>query len=309
MPHGKRALVTGGAGFIGSHVTDALSASGYDVLVVDDLTGGTPDNVGDSTALEVLDIRDLDALVRVSKTFAPTVVCHLAAQPSVTASVRDPRHDLTTNVLGTLNVLEAARTVSAPTTFASTGGALYGDEAPIPTREDCPPRPLSPYGASKLCGEAYVATWSRLHRLPNVILRLANVYGPRQDAHGEAGVVAIFSKLLLQNAAPTVFGDGTQTRDYTHVHDTADAFVRAAQASSGGTFNVGTGIETSVLALLGHLQEAAGTTIEPRFAALRPGELPRSALDASAIGGSLGWVAQMDAARGLADTLRTYATR
>ena len=308
MRRGTRALVTGGAGFIGSHVAGAFVAAGHDVLVVDDLTGGSRENVGDRVTLEALDICDVAALAEASERFAPTVVCHLAAQASVTASVRDPTHDLAVNVQGTLNVLEIARAAGAPTVFASTGGALYGDNAPIPTGEEFPPEPLSPYGASKLGAEAYVTTWSRLHGLPNVILRLGNVYGPRQNAHGEAGVVAIFSELLLKGSTPTVFGDGTQTRDYIHVHDVANAFVRAAESQTSGIFNVGTGLETSVLTLLEYLQTAAEATAEPRFEPLRPGELRRSALDASAISELLGWDPQIDIESGLAQTLRTYDT-
>ena len=307
MPASERILVTGGAGFIGSHVVDALIVRGVDVLVVDDLSSGKTQNVNERASFVETDIRELGTLSGVAATFEPTGVCHLAAQASVTASVRDPSFDMAVNVQGTLNVLEVARARQAPVVFASTGGALYGDGAPIPTNESFAVEPLSPYGASKLAGEAYVTTWARLYAVPNVILRLGNVYGPRQNAHGEAGVVAIFSELLKEAKTPTVFGDGTQTRDYIHVGDVARAFVAALEAQGTGVFNVGTGVETDVLQLLSHLQGAAGTTVDPEFEALRPGELRRSALDASAAGAGLGWRPEIGIADGLADTYRAYA--
>jgi UDP-glucose 4-epimerase len=303
----RAALVTGGAGFIGSHVVDHLLARGYDVVAVDDLSKGRREHVSAPARLVELDIVDgaaLDALVR---ELGPVVVCHLAAQASVTFSVREPDHDLRVNVLGTLNVLEAARTVAAPVVFASTGGALYGDAAPVPTDETFPPEPLSPYGAAKLAGEAYVLTWSRLHGVPNVVLRLGNVYGPRQNSEGEAGVVAIFSARLAAGAAPTVFGDGRQTRDYVHVGDVARAFVLAAEGGAPGVFNVGTGIETSVLDLLAALQVAAGTALDPGFEPLRPGELKRSALDATRLEHALGWRPEVPLSVGVADTFAAYA--
>src|SRR5439155_21049508 len=198
-------MVTGGAGFIGSHVADAFLARGDDVLVVDDLSTGQQTNVPDGAAFEQVDVADKDELERAFAGGAD-LVCHLAAQASVTVSVDDPLLDCRSNVVGTLNVCEAARTRSAPVVFASTGGALYGDGAPLPTPEDFAPQPLSPYGASKLSGEAYVATWGRLYGMTNVVLRLGNVYGPRQNPHGEAGVVAIFSGRLLNGEQPSLRG-------------------------------------------------------------------------------------------------------
>jgi UDP-glucose 4-epimerase len=303
----RRAVVTGGAGFIGSHVGDALLNHGYEVLALDDLSTGRERNLPAAADFERLDIVDQERLAGVFSSFRPDVVCHLAAQSSVTVSVREPRRDLAVNVEGTLNVCEASRAVRAHVVFASTGGALYGDRAAVPTREEATPEPLAPYGASKLSGEAYVATWGRLHGLPNVVLRLGNVYGPRQDAHGEAGVVAIFSDRLLAGEPPTVFGDGTQTRDYVHVRDVASAFVLTAEARRAGSYNVGTEVESSVLELLELLERAAGISLEPRFEPLRPGELTRSALDASRLRQDVGWEAGTSLDAGLRDTFAWYA--
>jgi len=303
----RRAVVTGGAGFIGSHVADSLLAHEWTVLVVDDLSTGVEANVPKEAELETLDIADASRLREVVESFRPAVVCHLAAQASVTVSVREPERDFASNVRGTFNVVESARAVDGAVVFASTGGALYGDRAPIPTSEAYPPEPLSPYGASKLAGEAYVATWGRFYGRPNVALRLGNVYGPRQSAHGEAGVVAIFSDRLARGEAPTVFGEGKPTRDYVHVYDVAAAFVLAAEQGRGGTWNVGWSREVDVLRVLAELQRAAGTAIDPRFEPLRPGELERSALDSSAIRDALGWQPRVDLAGGLGETYEWYA--
>jgi UDP-glucose 4-epimerase len=298
-------IVTGGAGFIGSHVADAFVARRDDVLVIDDLSTGNRANVPGDAAFEQVDIADSEAVERVFAAGAD-VVCHLAAQASVTVSVDDPVLDCTSNVLGTLNVCEAARRVGAPVVFASTGGALYGDGAPLPTPEDFPARPLAPYGASKLAGEAYVTTWGRLYDLPNVVLRLGNVYGPRQNPHGEAGVVAIFAGRLLHSEQPQLRGGGKPTRDYVYVADVASAFVAAADGGRGGTFNVGTGRETSTARLLELLQEGAGTSIEPQQTQLQPGELRASALDASLIAEELGWLPTVEIEAGLRKTLASY---
>jgi UDP-glucose 4-epimerase len=304
---GKRAFVTGGAGFIGSHVCERFTAARYEVLTVDNLSTGRRENVPPGVRFEHLDITDSDALNALLAEFSPDVICHLAAQSSVTVSVRDPRLDLSWNVQGTFNLLEAARTFTAPVVFASTGGALYGDHAPVPTAEDAvAPEPLAPYGASKLAGEAYVATWGRLYDIPNVVLRLGNVYGPRQSPHGEAGVVAIFSDRLRRGVPPVVYGDGRQTRDYIHVVDVARAFLVAAEAGRAGTYNVGWGEERTVLELLEILQAAAGTSLEPEFEPLRQGELRRSALDSAHLQG-LGWAPSIRFDEGLADTFATYA--
>jgi UDP-glucose 4-epimerase len=300
-----RVLVTGGAGFIGSHVADAFLARGDDVLVVDDLSTGQKTNVPDGAAFEQIDIADGNALEHAFE-FDPELVSHLAAQASVTVSVENPLLDCTSNVMGTLNVLEAARKRGAPVVFASTGGALYGDGAPLPTPEDFPPRPLSPYGASKLASEAYVATWARLYGVPNVVLRLGNVYGPRQNPHGEAGVVAIFGGRLLNGEQPSLRGEGKPTRDYVYVADIASAFVAAAGGGRAGTYNVGTGRQTSTARLLALLQEATGTATEPQQVELQPGELQASALDASLIERELGWRPSVELEEGLRKTLDWY---
>ncbi len=302
-----RALVTGGAGFIGSHVVDTFLGRGDEVFVVDDLSAGKREYVAQDAGFAELDIVDQEALRRIVSDFRPDVVCHLAAQASVTVSVARPDRDLDVNVVGTFNVVETAREVGARVVFASTGGALYGDRAPIPTSEDFSPEPLAPYGASKQAGEAYVATWGRLHGVPNVVLRLGNVYGPRQNPHGEAGVVAIFSDRLLNGEPPVVYGEGKPTRDYVHVSDIARAFVLATDAGEAGTFNVGHGREVAVAELLAAMQEAAGTTVEPRQEPLRPGELRRSALDSTAIAQALGWRPEVEFATGIAETYRSYA--
>jgi len=302
-----RVVVTGGAGFIGSHVADAFLADGAALLVIDDLSAGREENVPSGAELRRFDILDAQQLGEVIERFDPDVICHLAAQASVTVSVERPEHDLDVNVRGTLNVCEAARAAGAPVVFASTGGAIYGNNAPLPTPESFPPEPLAPYGASKLAGEAYVATWGRLHGLPNVVLRLGNVYGPRQQPHGEAGVVAIFSDRLARGKQVVVYGNGEPTRDYVHVGDVARAFVTAAAAGRSGTFNVGTAHETSVLELLEILQREAGTDVQPELKPLRPGELERSALDPAAIGRELGWRAEIPVEQGMPQTFRAFA--
>ncbi len=299
-----RAVVTGGAGFIGSHVAEAFLEHGYDVAVVDDLSAGRESNVPEGAELARVDITDADALGRAFD--GVNVVCHLAAQASVTVSVERPDYDCDVNVHGTLNVCEVARRGGAPVVYASTGGALYGDDAPLPTNEDFLPQPLAPYGASKLAGEAYVQTWGRLHGIPNVVLRLGNVYGPRQNPHGEAGVVAIFSEKLIAGAVPRLRGEGRPTRDYVHVSDVARAFVLAAEAGKEGVFNVGTGVQTSTARLLEILQDAAGTAIEPRQEELKEGELRASALDASRIERELGWNPTVEVEDGLRDTFAWY---
>jgi UDP-glucose 4-epimerase len=289
--------VTGGAGFIGSHVVDALLADGYGVTVIDDLSSGKPERVAKEADLRKLDIVDFAALAAVVEEVAPSAIFHLAAQASVVASVEDPGRDCEVNVKGTLNVVEAAGRCGASVAFTSTGGALYGDDAPMPTGEDRLPAPLSPYGASKWAAEAYVKTWSLSSGIPHAVCRLGNVYGPRQNPHGEAGVVAIFSHHLHSGRVPTLFGHGKPTRDYVYVGDV----VSALMAASGrrGTYNIATGVETDVTTLWNTLREIAGSDVEPHLADLRPGELEHSCLDASLAERELGWKPQVPIAEGL----------
>ena len=294
-----RAMVTGGAGFIGSHVVEALLARGDEVHALDDLSKGKRENVAAGAELHVADIRRPDDVFDAVR---PEAVLHLAAQADVRDSVERPDNDADVNVVGTVRILEAARRHGAKLVFASTGGAIYGEcEGPAP--EDAPRRPLAPYGASKLCGEEYLATWNRLHGTSHVALRLGNVYGPRQEPHGEAGVVAIFMGLLHEGGTPRIYGDGRQTRDYAYVGDVARAMVLALERD-GGVFNIGTGRETSVLELQTAIQQASGVRREPAFEPPRFGELQRSVLDVSLAARELGWRPERSLEEGLAETWR-----
>lgn len=293
-------IVTGGAGFIGSHVVDALISEGETVVVVDDLSTGLAERVAPDASLEVVDIADADPLDRVIDSVRPRAIYHLAAQSSVTRSVADPQRDCRVNVAGTLNLLEAARRHGASLVFTSTGGALYGNRAPIPTAEDWPPAPIAPYGASKWAGEAYILTWAEAHGVPHSVCRLANVYGPRQSPHGEAGVVAIFSYHLWRGTQPTIFGFGAPTRDYVHVADVARALLAAS--GKGGVFNVSSGLETSAQAIFDELLVHAPRPLEPQLAPLRPGELERSCMDPSKAQRELGWQSEVALSQGLRET-------
>jgi len=296
----SHSIVTGGAGFIGSHLVDALLAAGDEVTVIDDLSSGSVAKVPAGARLRELDIVDRAALDRVFGEVQPGAVYHLAAQASVTASVADPGRDCAVNVLGTLNVVDAATKLGAPVSFASTGGALYGDDAPLPTSEARIPAPLAPYGASKWAAEAYVNTWSLASGVPHAVCRLGNVYGPRQSPHGEAGVVAIFSSHLHEGRAPKMFGHGKPTRDYVYVGDVVAALIAANGTS--GTFNIATGVETDVRTLWNVLKATASSDVEPELAELRPGELERSCLDASLAQRELGWRAAVPIEQGLRQT-------
>ena len=293
-----RAVVTGGAGFIGSHVVDALLARGDEVHVVDDLSTGKRENVPDGAHVHEADIRR--DVARVFDEVAPEVCFHLAAQADVRVSVERPDHDADVNVIGTLHVLEAARRHGTKIVFSSTGGAIYG-ECDGPAREDHPRLPLAPYGVSKLAGEEYLAAFNRLYGSAHVSLRYGNVYGPRQDPKGEAGVVAIFMNRLRDGETPRIFGDGKQTRDYVYVGDVVVATL-AAVDHAGGVLNVGTGVETSVLDLYERVRRVTGIAREPEFADPRSGELQRSVLDPTLARRELGWQATRSLDEGLAET-------
>jgi UDP-glucose 4-epimerase len=293
-----RAIVTGGAGFIGSALVDALVTRGDEVVVIDDLSSGRREQVHDGATLRVGDIRE--PLTDVFAAAQPEVVFHLAAQIDVRASVADPVADARANVLGTVNVLEAARTHDAQVIFASTGGAIYG-ECDTPASEDAARLPLSPYGTSKLAAEEYLATWNRLYGTRHAALRLGNVYGPRQDPHGEAGVVAIFLSRIRDGEQATIYGDGSQTRDYVYVGDVARAFVGAVGAE-GSVFNVGTGEETSVTALWEACLAASGGEAPAANGPARLGELRRSCLDPLRAETVLHWRAEIPLATGLRET-------
>lgn len=305
MNGGSTALVTGGAGFIGSHVVDALLGRGDRVVVVDDLSTGSADNIPAEVQLEVVDISDRPALDKVMDAAKPAVVHHLGAQSSVTVSVTNPERDCQVNVQGTLNVLLGASRHGAPVVFTSTGGALYGDRAPIPTTEESPPAPISPYGASKWAGEAYVNTWREATGIAHTVCRLGNVYGPRQSPHGEAGVVAIFSHQLWEGKSPKLYGHGNATRDYVHAQDVAQALLAAE--GSGGTFNISTGVETPVSRIFEVLQQVSGSTVEPQLEPLRPGELHRSCMSPERAHRQLNWRATINLDDGLAKTFRQLA--
>jgi UDP-glucose 4-epimerase len=294
-----RAIVTGGAGFIGSHVVDALVARGDEVLVFDDLSSGRRENMNEHVRLAVADVRDNNAVVAAFDDVRPEVCFHLAAQADVRVSVADPLLDFAVNAGGTLRILQAAREHGTQIVFASTGGAIYG-ECEAPASEDAPRRPLAPYGASKLAAEEYLAVYNRLHGTTHVSLRYGNVYGPRQDPHGEAGVVAIFLGRLARGEAPHVYGDGTQERDYVYVVDVVEATL--ASAGRAGVFNVGTGTATSVLELLEACTRVAGAEIDPVFDPPRVGELQRSVLDPARAVRELGFRARTTLEEGLAAT-------
>lgn len=314
-----RILVTGGAGFIGSHVADRFVADGHAVTVVDDLSNGRRENVPAAAAFHALDIRSpaAAALVREGGFDA---IAHLAAQMDVRRSVADPVFDAQVNIVGTLNLLEAVRAsgrmASTRFVFASTGGAIYGDAVTPPATEDVPKEPDSPYAIAKHSVEQYLSYYARIHGLPAVAMRFANVYGPRQDPHGEAGVVAIFCGRILADEPLTVFGDGNQTRDYVYVGDVAASVVRGAQFTpkkSAGmnarAFNIGTGVPTSVVDLASALMRAAGHAVPVTFAPPRPGEQMHSYLTIDKAAADLGWRPSVSLSQGLAETFAWFAQR
>jgi UDP-glucose 4-epimerase len=313
-----KALVTGGAGFIGSTLVDRLLAEGHAVDVFDNLSTGSLANLADARAdrdhefsFHQIDVRD-PALIDLIARRQPEVVFHLAAQADVRVSVAEPVLDAQINVLGSLHVLEGARAAgSRKVVFASSGGTIYGDIAPedLPVDENHPQRPLSPYGVAKKVVGDYLFAYRELHSLEYAALALANVYGPRQDPHGEAGVVAIFAGRLLGGEPCTVFGDGSQTRDFVFVDDVVDAFVRAADRGSGVLVNIGTGVETSVNELYETMAAGAGVGAPAVHAPERPGELARSSIDPSRAELYLGWTPWTDLPAGTAAVLDWFRAR
>ena len=308
---GVRALVTGGAGFIGSNLVDRLLAEGHSVDVIDDLSSGSLGNLGDARsagdfAFHHADIRSADVSDLIARR-QPEVVFHLAAQADVRVSVERPAFDAETNVIGTLNVLEGCRRAGAARiVFASSGGTIYGDPAPadLPVKESHPQRPVSPYGVAKKAAGDYLHAYRELHSLEFVALALANVYGPRQDPHGEAGVVAIFAAKLLAGEQCTIYGDGNQTRDFVYVDDVVDAFARAATKGSGLLVNIGSGVETSVNELYATMADAIDSRTRALHAPARTGELARSALDPGRAAIHLGWKPWTPLGEGVAAVMR-----
>ena len=303
-----KSLVTGGAGFIGSNLVDALVARGDEVAVIDNISTGRRENLDQALAngaeLIELDVRDAAAVAAAVEHVGPEVIFHLAAQIDVRKSVADPANDSRVNVEGTINVLNAAQAAGVRRVInTSTGGAIYGEGQTLPAPEDHPVAPESPYGLSKFCAENYCALFTRLHGLSTISLRYGNVYGPRQDPLGEAGVIAIFCGTLLQGGRPKIFGDGKQTRDYVYVGDVVDANLRAVASDATGAYNVGRGVQTSVLEIVDALAAQSSNGFEADHAPARSGEVQHIALDPSRTKAELGWEAQVDLDQGLARTL------
>jgi UDP-glucose 4-epimerase len=311
-----KTLVTGGAGFIGSTLVDRLLAEGHAVDVVDDLSTGSLANLAEARSTQGyeltfhrLDIRDATVVDLIAHR-RPEVIFHLAAQADVRVSVERPAFDAEVNIIGTINALEGARVAgSRKVVFAASGGTLYGEPAKLPVSESHPQRPLSPYGVAKKAAGDDLAAYRELHGIEYTALALANVYGPRQDPHGEAGVVAIFAGRLLAGEPCTIFGDGNQTRDFVYVDDVVDAFARAAHKGSGLLMNIGTGVETSVNELYATMAIAAGSDLPAVYAPARVGELARSSLDPSRAAIHLGWKPWTTPEAGAREVLRWFGSR
>lgn len=311
---GKKVLVTGGAGFIGSHVADRLVEEGCEVHVLDDLSGGVRENVPEAATFHELDVRS-DEVPALFERERFEALCHLAAQMDVRRSVADPQFDADVNVMGLLNLMEAGRQHGLQkVAFASTGGAIYGEPDPSvngggPQPESHPTLPMSPYGITKLVSEHYLRFYEQTHGIPYAALRFGNVYGPRQNPHGEAGVVAIFAQRLLRGEGVTINGPGTQTRDYVFVGDVVRAFVAALAQEESGIFNVGTGVETDVNALFHHINEFTGAGAEENHGPAKPGEQQRSVLDTSLAHETFGWTPEVSVADGLRETVDWFRER
>lgn len=313
-----RVLVTGGAGFIGSALVDKLVKNDHQVLVIDNFSTGSEKNLkeaqeisGVNLIIEECDIRETEATKLIAD-YEPSVIFHLAAQVDVRASVTDPLTDAETNLLGMIRVLEGARTSKTEKfILAASGGTIYGepDSKLLPLKEDTPWNPLSPYGVSKLAGGLYLETYSHLYGIKGTTLALANVYGPRQDPHGEAGVVAIFAGKLLDGDPCTIYGTGNQTRDFVYVDDVASAFVASMERGDGHLLNVGTGVETSIQDLYKEMALAVGVDSEPEKGKERPGELERSSLDPSLAKSVIGWEPQTNLREGVENTLEWFRSK
>ena len=306
----ERVLVTGGAGFIGSHIVDALVAQGHTVSVVDNLLKGKRENLNAAAHFHQVDIRDADGLARVFSAERPQVIVHQAALADVRGSLVDPTGYAATNIVGTLNLLEAARAGGTVRKFlfASTGGAVYGDPAELPATEKCPVGPLDPYGASKLACEYYIATYRHNYGLDYCLLRYGNVYGPRQDPEGEAGVVAIFAGKMLRGQPAVINGDGLQIRDFVYVGDVARANL-AAMERGVGVYNVGTGVPTDINTIFGELAEATRYTHAEAHGPAKLGEVRTTYLDVSRARRELGWAPAVTLSEGLAQTVAYFRER
>ncbi len=297
-----RILLTGGAGFIGSWVAEEYIGAGHEVLVLDDLSTGKMENIPEGASFIKCDIRDEDAVRGIFSDFRPEIVNHHAAQIDVRKSVEDPAYDASVNIIGTIRLLESSvRSGVKRFVFASTGGAIYGEPASLPADEKTPPMPISPYGTSKYAVEKYLEYYNHTYSLDYVALRYANVYGPRQNPHGEAGVIAIFCSRILSGQPCTVFGDGTQTRDYVYAGDVASANL-CALASPSGSYNIGTQLETSVNGLITELEAASGLNFIVMNADARAGEVGRISLDVRLAGKILGWAPSVFLAKGIKST-------
>ena len=304
-----RVLVTGGAGFIGSHIVDRLVQEGHKVSVIDNLSTGKTENLNREAEFYKLDIEN-PRIEKVLKKEKPEVICHLAAQMDVRRSVADPAFDAKTNIIGMINLLEyAVRNGARKVIFSSTGGAIYGEGGHYPTAEDHPARPVSPYGISKLTGEHYLFYYQVMYGLNYTALRFANIYGPRQDPFGEAGVVAIFTKKMLKNDQPLINGNGMQTRDYVYVEDVVNAVMLALENNVNDTFNVGTGVETTVNDLFRLLVELTGSNVREMHGPAKKGEQMRSCLSFDKIKKTMEWEPSIPLRTGLANTVEFFRGR
>jgi len=304
-----KVLVTGGAGFIGSHLSDAYLAAGHEVVIIDDLSSGKRTNIPAAAKFYHADIRSPEAR-EILRNEQPEVLSHHAAQMDVRRSVADPAFDADVNVLGAINLLEGAREIGVKKVlFASSGGAVYGEQEEFPASELHPIRPLSPYGITKASGELYLFYYHAVHGMPYIALRYANVYGPRQDPHGEAGVIAIFTERLLDEQVPTINGDGKQTRDYVFVGDLVRANVAALTANFVGPINIGTGIETDVNMLYAHLRVLTGSPHPAQHAPAKAGEQRRSVVDNRRAREVLGWKPEVPLEEGLRRTVEYFRAR